>query len=243
LSLVPLPERGRRFVTTRTVRLGDAGIDGALRLDALARFLQDVAADDAAEVGLRAATWVVRRTTLVIEGRPSFGERIELTTFCGGLGSRWAERRTSVVGPTSRIEAASLWVHVDERTARPAPLPGLFIDAYAEAAGGRTVSSRLSLPGPPDGATGAAWPVRSTDFDVLGHVNNSVYWAVVEDDPVLRGTAELEYRSPIGPGDDVELVTSSVGPVRARWLLSVDGAHAAARVTSSPAASTTSPGL
>ncbi|HUP86036.1 MAG TPA: acyl-ACP thioesterase domain-containing protein [Acidimicrobiales bacterium] len=233
MTLVPLPDRGRRYVATRTVRLGDAGLDGLLRLDALARFLQDVAADDAAEVGLRAATWVVRRTTLVIEGRPSFGERMEVTTFCGGLGSRWAERRTSVVGPTSRIEAASVWVHVDEATGRPAPLPTRFVEAYAEAAGGRTVSSRLSLPEPPGDAARTPWPLRATDFDVLGHVNNSVYWAIVEDEPVLRGIAELEYRSPIGPGVDVALVAaSSSGDARERWLVSPEGTHAAARITS-----------
>jgi acyl-ACP thioesterase len=226
-ELAPLPERGRRFTATRTVRLGDAGLDGALRLDALARFLQDVAADDAAAVGLREASWVVRRTTLVLDGRPLVGERIELTTFCGGLGSRWAERRTSVVGPSSRIEASSVWVYVDEATARPSPLPPLFLDAYAEAAGGRTVSSRLTLPLPGEGGDRTAWPLRSTDFDVLGHVNNSVYWAIVEEDPPSHGVCELEYRLAIEPGADVHLVVDG----DLRWLVSGAGVHAAARTT------------
>lgn len=220
---------GRRYSATRTVRLGDAGLDGTLRLDALARFLQDVAADDAADVGLRSATWVVRKTTLEIDGRPRFGERIELTTFCGGLGSRWAERRTVVVGPTSRIESASVWVHLDEASGRPAPLPPLFLEAYTESAAGRTVSSRLTLPSPPADATRRPWPLRPTDFDVLGHVNNSVYWAVVEDDPPASGTAEIEYRAAIGPSTAVDLVESpSTGD---RWLVSDEGVHAAVRIT------------
>lgn len=231
----------RRFVATRTVRLGDVGLDGTLRLDALARFLQDVAADDAADVGLREATWVVRRTALDIAGRPRFGERIELTTSCGGLGSRWAERRTLVAGPTSSIDAASVWVHVDT-AGRPAALPPRFLDAYAEAAGGRTVSSRLTLPAPGSGADAPRpWPLRPTDFDVLGHVNNSVYWAMVEDDPLLDGIAELEYRTPIDPGTEVELVVDRER--RARWLVSGAGVHAAARTTSRPSASTMSPAL
>jgi acyl-ACP thioesterase len=230
---------GRRYTATRTVRLGDAGLDGTLRLDALARFLQDVAADDAAEVGLREATWVVRRTALEIAGRPRYGERIELTTFCGGLGSRWAERRTIVEGPASRIEAASVWVHVDGASGRPAALPALFVDAYAESAAGRTVSSRLTLPPPPADATRRAWPLRPTDFDVLGHVNNSVYWAMVEDEPLMEGTAELEYRAAIDPGTSVALVSSG----RERWLVSDAGVHAAARITSRPSASSTSPAL
>ena len=231
---------GRRYTTTRTIRLGDAGLDGTLRLDALARFLQDVAADDAADVGLRSATWVVRRTSIDIAGRPRYGERIELTTFCGGLGSRWAERRTVVVGPTSRIEAASVWVYVDEASGRPAALPPLFLEAYEEAAAGRTVSSRLTLPAPDERATERRpWPLRPTDFDVLGHVNNSVYWAMVEDEPLADGTAEMEYRSAIDPGTSVELVSSG----RDRWLVSDAGVHAAARTTSRPTASSTSPAL
>jgi acyl-ACP thioesterase len=226
--VIPAPERGRRFVASRTVRLGDAGLDGALRLDALARFLQDIAADDAHEVGLRAATWVVRRTTLELHGRPSYGERIELTTFCGGLGSRWAERRTSVVGPSSRIEASSLWVHLDER-GRPAALPGIFLDAYGEAAGGRTASSRLAHPSPPPDATRTPWPLRPTDFDVLGHVNNAVFWTIVEDDPPAAGTVTLEYRTPIEPGTDVDLVVAPDGATR--WLVSDAGVHASAVLT------------
>ena len=216
---------GRRFTRTRTVRLGDAGLDGTLRLDALARFLQDIAADDAHDVGLRAATWVVRRTSLELHGRPSYGERIELTTSCGGLGSRWAERRTVVVGPASRIEAASLWVHLD-RDGRPSPLPPLFLDAYTEAAAGRTVSSRLTHPAPPDDARREPWPLRPTDFDVLGHVNNAVAWTIVEDVAPAEGTVTVEYRTPIEPGTDVELVTSASGAER--WLVSAAGVHVSA---------------
>jgi acyl-ACP thioesterase len=243
----------REFTGTRTVRLGDAGLDGTLRLDALARFLQDIAADDAADVGLRDASWVVRRTVLTLQGRPRYGERISLTTYCGGLGSRWAERRTDVVGPSSRIEAASLWVYLDP-SGRPSPLPPLYLEAYAETAAGRTVSSRLTLPGPPEGAgPGEAWPLRATDFDVLGHVNNAVYWAVVEDEPIVEGRAELEYRVPIEPGTSARLVVSA--DRRSRWLVSDAGVHAAAvlsssrsnttepRITTSPASSSTSPAL
>ena len=219
----------RRYTASRTVRLGDVGIDGSLRLDALARFLQDIAADDAADVGLRDATWVVRRTSLTLEGRPQVGERIELTTFCGGLGSRWAERRTVIAGPSSRIEAASLWVHLDA-TGRPVAQPPLFLDAYSSAAG-RTVSSKLTLPLPSGDEQTAPWPLRSTDFDVLGHVNNSVSWCIVEDEPIASGVAELEYRLPIDPGTDLILVSATDGSTRSRWLVSDAGVHTAARLS------------
>jgi acyl-ACP thioesterase len=218
---------GRRFETSRRVRLADADPSGRLRLDALARFLQDIAADDAFDVGLRDATWVVRRTVLAIDGRPRYGDRIELTTYCGGIGSRFAERRTSVVGPSSRIEASSLWVHLDDR-GRPLPLPPRFVEAYAEAADGRTASSRLALPAPDDGAGRRPWPLRATDFDVLGHVNNAVYWSMIEDEPLAAGKALLEYRTPVEPGTELDLVRSEDGT--RRWLVSAGGVHAAVAV-------------
>src|SRR6478672_9106154 len=93
--LIPVPVRGRRFVGHRTVRLADASPAGRLRLDAVARHLQDVADDDARDAGLgQDGTWVVRRTVVEVHRAPVFREALELTTFCSGVGSRWAERRT-----------------------------------------------------------------------------------------------------------------------------------------------------
>jgi acyl-ACP thioesterase len=49
---------------------------------------------------------------------------------------------------------------------------------------------------------------RVTDHDVLGHVNNAIAMAAVEE--VLHGLAprrvEVEYREAISPGDDVTLM-------------------------------------
>src|SRR3954468_7706210 len=95
--LVPVPERGRTFTATRLARLGDVSPAGRLRLDALARYLQDVANDDAVDAGLEGAlAWVVRRIAVEVVDAPRFGDVVELTTFCSGYGSRFAERRTSV---------------------------------------------------------------------------------------------------------------------------------------------------
>ena len=46
------PGAGRRFVATRRVRLGDVLPSGDARLDAIARYLQDVAADDGHDAGI-----------------------------------------------------------------------------------------------------------------------------------------------------------------------------------------------
>jgi acyl-ACP thioesterase len=217
-ELVPVPTRGRRYSTTRRVRLGDADPSGRLRLDAVARYLQDVANDDAVDAGLEGAmAWVVRRIEMAWDGFPELGDDVTLTTFCGGFGSRWAERRTSLtVGGKSRVEAAALWVSLDPVTGRPKALSQQFHEMYAEAAAGRSVGSRLHHPAPPPDAARRPWPLRTTDYDGLGHVNNAIALVAVEDDLDVAGRhrVEVEYRSPIVPGEAVELVSSA----DSRWL-------------------------
>lgn len=239
-ELAPRPNAGRTFTATRLTRLGDAGPDGRLRLDALARWLQDVASDDARDAGVEGLTWVVRRTALLIDRRPRLGEMVELTTWAGGAGSRWAERRTSVTVAGRGIEAAALWVLVDLPSGRPRKVPPEFHEVYGEATGGRQVSSRLTLPAEPEpaGVQLRRWPLRHTDYDVLGHVNNAAYWSAVEDEVVRAGLglasvtmAELEYRTAIEPGDDIELTSQATEGGLLLWLRSRRGLHGVARLT------------
>jgi acyl-ACP thioesterase len=227
LEFIDLPARGRRFTARRRVRLADTTASGRLRLDAVARYLQDVANDDVDDAGVRGA-WVLRRVALRVQHLPRFGDDLDVVTFCSGTGSRWAERRTTLaVRGASAIESVAIWVCVDE-AGRPAPLGASFFDRYGEAAGGRTVSSRLHLSPPPDGAATRPWPLRATDFDVLGHVNNAVYWEAVEDELAQRApgrriaAAELEHRVAVEPGEGLELA-SLCNPDRLPVWLTCDG--------------------
>jgi len=226
---LPPPSHGRVYTGARRVRLGDASPGGRLRLDALARYLQDVSNDDTRDGGLDDDGWVVRRTALRAERIPVIGEELVLQTFCSGTGGRWAERRVRVRGDQGgAVEAVSLWVHVDMVTGRPVPLTARFFELYGEAAGGRTVRARLSHPEPPTGP-GRPWPLRATDFDVMSHMNNAVYWATVEEELRRRRDlraplgAEVEFRVAIEPGDEVEIVTQDgEGDVRL-WLVRQGG--------------------
>jgi acyl-ACP thioesterase len=236
-ELVPLPERGRLFVQRRRVRLGDVSVADRLRLDAAARYLQDVAADDVDDVDVELdGAWVTRRTALVVTRFPRYGERVELTTFCSGTGDRWAERRTVLaVDGASILDAVAIWVYVD-RDGRPARLGEWFFDHYGEAADGRRVSGRLHLPPPPTNAATRPWPLRSTDFDPLGHVNNAAYWNAVEDELARRVpgrapvTAQLEHRAAIEPDDRVELRSTLESDLLRVWLVVRDEPRSAAEI-------------
>jgi acyl-ACP thioesterase len=224
VTVSPAPG-GRVFAGRRRVRVGDTSPRGRLRFDALARHLQDVSNDDTRDVRLDDEGWVVRRVTVEVRRFPVLGEEVELRTFCSGTGRRWAERRVAVAGSEGgAVDAASLWVHVDTVSGRPALLSPHFFEVYGAAAGSRVVTARLHHPDPPVGSTSRPWPVRVVDFDVMGHVNNAAYWCAVEEELARRRDlraplrAELEFRTAIDPGDVVDVaVQDGEGDLRL-WL-------------------------
>jgi acyl-ACP thioesterase len=182
---------------------------GRVRLDAIARFLQDVAIDDVQETGwgMPEHLWFVRSIRIdVIE--PLVGpQEIALTTWCSGVAAIAAGRRWSLTGDAGgRIEVDSVWIHLDAEQ-RPARIEDFGV--YADAATGRHVSTKLTLPDPPQDALRIPWPLRAADVDLHGHVNNAVHWQAVEhvlptQEP-LR--AELDYRQPIDLDDELALAT------------------------------------
>jgi acyl-ACP thioesterase len=209
--------------------LADCAPSGRARLDAIARWLQDIAYADVEDAGLQdTSAWVVRRSRLSVERFPRFAEHLTVRTFCSGLGRMWAERRTTVApaGEPGRadVDAVSLWVHLDRVTGRPAPLTDAEIAVYGPAAE-RRVRARLHHPPPDDGASESAWRFRATECDLAGHVNNAAYWETLEEELLAlaapepeRIDAEIEFRSPSQPGEK-RILTS--GPMR--WIVDDDG--------------------
>lgn len=218
------PGGGRSYRARRRVRLGDVTPLRQVRLDAVARYLHDIAADDVRDAGIAGqAAWVVRRTTLEIVERPRYEEEIDLVTWCSGTGAAWAERRTIVsVGARVAIEGSSLWVCLDPGTLRPQPIDDRFFAVYGEGARSRAVSGRLRLPRqPPDEAEATSWALRRSDTDVLGHVNNAIAFAAIEQEvarmvpDALIDRVEVEYRQPVDDGHELRVVSER----------GVDGAH------------------
>ncbi len=215
------PGEGRRFSARRLVRLSDCGPNGSLRPDGLARYLQDVATDDWDDTGIESTdTWLVRRTSFqVVDGAswPRLGDEVVLTTWCSGSGAAWAERRTDVVldGHVA-IQTVALWVPVGV-SGRPVRVGSSFYDAYGEGAR-RRIPGRIDQSEPGPDAVRRPWPLRRTDLDVVGHVNNAALWSpLVDVDPEPVRFGSVSYHGPVEFGDEVTLVSD-----RDRWWLTVD---------------------
>jgi acyl-ACP thioesterase len=209
-ALVPPPADGRVFRHPVVAGLADAAPSGRVRLDAIARWLQDAALADVVDSGLDGGAWVLRRLRVCVARFPRFGDALEVATFCSGTGALVAERRSTVRdGAGAAVEALALWVHLDPDGVHPRPLPAGFEAVYGAAAAGRRVRARLRHPAaPPAGAPARPWRFRAADLDLAGHVNNAVYWQVVEEElvagePTGGVDVEIEYRAAADPGDAV----------------------------------------
>jgi acyl-ACP thioesterase len=225
-EFIPMPGEGRVVTITRTVGLGDVRPDARVRLDALARFLQDVSDTDAATAPLNDnGVWVMRRLALRIDRTPKLRADVTLRTWCSGVGARWAERRTDVaVGSTPAAHAAALWVYTDPERGAPKPLPPEFDSIWGVTAAGRKVRAKLRHPAPDGAGRTTPWPLRAVDIDVLDHVNNAAYWAPIEEELARRGAprvaaASLEFRAGLTLGEPVECTIAERPDGFACWLV------------------------
>ncbi len=225
---IPVPAEGRTYSTRRRIRLSDVDAKGRLRLDAVARFLQDIAIDDVHETGwgLPEHLWFVRSIRVDVV-QPFAGDtEVELTTWCSGVAAIAAGRRWSVKGDAGgSIEVDSVWIHLDDEQ-RPVRIEDFGV--YADAAASRHVSTKLGLPDPPDDAPRTPWPLRVSDVDLHGHINNAVHWQAVEDTLPVTGRlrAELDYRQPLDLDDELELAPFD----NCLAFVTGDGVKAVARV-------------
>jgi acyl-ACP thioesterase len=223
-EIVADPGTGRAYEQTMRPGIADADAAGRCRLDAIARWLQDVAYADLIDGGFEGrGAWIVRRTRIRVEAFPRFGEELTLRTFCSGIGRFSAERRTSIKGEGAAVEAVSLWVCFEPERGRPMRFPPDFIAAYEVSAAGRAANVRLRHPDPPADGEHSPWRFRATEMDPAGHINNSHYWVPLEEE-IADGPepdaidAEIEYRDPAMAGDAVVVREGS-----SMWIASGDG--------------------
>jgi acyl-ACP thioesterase len=236
--LEPAPD-ARVYRMQRRIRLADTSATGRLRLDAVARYAQDIATDDVADAGIDDGdhVWIVRRAAMEVRSPFSGDDRaVRVATWSGGLGARWATRRTSIAGDAGgHIETETLWAFVHAETLKLSRLPPAYHAVYGNEVRDAAVSGKLLLPRqpPPDAGT-VGWPLRVTDVDILGHVNNAVYWEAVESElaapDAFSGSAVVEYRQPIDLQNQVELRVQARAHDLLIWFVAGGAVAAAALV-------------
>ncbi len=247
--LSPARAEGLGFATSWPVRAGDVDPDTRLRLDGVARYLQDVAFENlqATEFARTDPIWVVRRTVIDVLRPVHFPDQLRLRRWCSGMSTRWTNMRVSIESEHGAlIETEGFWINISESTGMPTRIS----DKGLEYLGRMTSEHRLrwrawlTEPAPPESENDSPFPLRATDIDQYNHVNNATFWHAVEerlvDAPKLIAgphRAIIEYISPVLAREHVMVRTrfdngdgTGGTPVLKVWFV-VDGSvRAVARV-------------
>ncbi|MFD6393491.1 acyl-[acyl-carrier-protein] thioesterase [Nocardia sp. NPDC055029] len=227
------PDIEQAFAVSWPVRLGDTDGNDRLRLDAVARYLQDIGFDhlDAVADGDAHQAWIVRRTVIDVYEPIMFGDRVHLRRWADALSNRWCDMRIQLKGERGgHIEAAAFLIHIDPVAGRPARMSDAFMAPMLASTTEHRLRWRAALTELNGVAAEAvSFPLRVTDVDRLGHVNNAVYWEAVEealaaqpDHHELPYRAIVEHVGPVMMGDKVVLRTS-LQPGSLRLQVDVDG--------------------
>ncbi len=239
--LPPCADESRAFHEQWPVRLGDTDGNAQLRLDAVARYLQDVGYDhlQAVEEGDLHQGWIVRRTVIDMLAPIEFGDRVHLRRWPSALSNRWCNMRIQVRGENGGlIETEMFIIHVDLEAGRPARMSDRFMAPMLAATTEHRLRWRSALAERADGDTERwSFPLRVTDVDRYGHVNNAVHWEAIEE-ALARHPRTMPYRvilehaGPVLAGDEV-LIRTWQGESALQVQLEVDGsARTLARVES-----------
>jgi acyl-ACP thioesterase len=219
-TLMPVPDpHPDVFDMQWPLRVADTDRAGRLRFDAATRHIQDVGSDQLRELGFEEThpLWIVRRTMIDLIKPIEFQDMLRLRRWCSGTSNRWCEMRVRIDGRKGGLmESEAFWININRETQGPARISDDFIAGLQ-----RTTEvdrlrwkAYLKAGSREDAREIREYPVRVSDIDIFDHMNNSVYWSVVEDylhsHPVLlRGPLRvtIEHDLPVALGDKLEIIS------------------------------------
>lgn len=242
VDLLLAPPAAEGFHGAWPVRTGDVDRRNRLRLDGVARYLQDMAWDNLHDAKLTESDpfWIVRRTVIDVLRPVVKPDHVELQRWCSGLSTHWANMRTRITSERGGlIETEGFWINIGESTGRPARISDKGAAYLAETATEHRLrwKALLSEPPPQASATDADFPLRGTDIDQFNHLNNAAYWHAVEEQlldlPKLIARphrAVIEYLAPVLPREHVTVRSRRVGDTLELWFLVDEEVRTIARV-------------
>jgi len=213
--LSPRPDTGYVYETSWPVATGDVDDRLMLRLDGVARYIQEAGAENLVDSGEAEAHphWIVNRTVIDVIEPIELPSEVTLRRWCSALSSRWCTMRVELVGAEDgRIETEGFWIAVNAKTMTPLRVSDTLIEKFASTTTEHRLKWRKWLADPETVDVAVAFPLRRTDVDVFQHVTNTAYWHAVHEVMAMEPDvcvppyrAVVEYRKPIRYGEDVTI--------------------------------------
>jgi len=223
--LMPVPDPHEEvFERQWQLRAGDVDRLGRLRLDGVVRYMQDMGQDHLREKGYDDVhpLWIVRRSMVDMIGPIEFKDTLRLRRWCSGASNRWCEMRVRIEGRRGGlIESEAFWINFNRETQGPARIADDFMGALLCTTEVNRLRWKAYMKAGSREDADEIWefPIRVSDIDLFDHVNNSVYWKVVEEylgpypelqEAPLRVT--IEHDAPIAYGDRLEVLVHVYPP-------------------------------
>lgn len=223
--LMPVPDPHPDVFDSRwPLRPADVDRLGRLRMDAAVRHIMDIGQDQLREMGHNDThpLWIVRRTMVDMIEPIEFQDMLRLRRWCSGASNRWCEMRVRIDGRKGGlIETEAFWINFNRETQTPARIADDFMDSLLKTTDVNRLrwKSYLKAGSREDAEEIREFPVRVSDIDLFDHVNNSVYWKVVEEflapfpeltDAPLRVT--IEHDAAVAYGEKLEILSHVYPP-------------------------------
>ncbi|GLP77732.1 acyl-ACP thioesterase [Mycobacterium antarcticum] len=218
-TMMPVPDpHPDVFDIEWPLRVADVDREGRLKFDAATRHIQDIGSDQLREMGFEEThpLWIVRRTMIDLIEPITFKDMLRLRRWCSGTSNRWCDMRVRIEGRRGGLmESEAFWININRETQGPARISDDFIAGLQKTTSVNRLrwKAYLKAGGREDAADVREYPVRVSDIDIFDHMNNSVYWSVVEDylleHPALTAAplrATIEHDLPVALGDRLEIV-------------------------------------
>ena len=217
--LMPVPDPNPD-VFERQWPLRPADVDrlGRLRMEAALRHIQDIGQDQLREMGHNDThpLWIVRRAMVDMIAPIEFQDTLRLRRWCSGASTRWCEMRVRIDGRRGGlIETEAFWINFNRETQSPSLIADDFMDGLLKTTDVNRLRWKPYLKGGSreDADEIRGFPIRVSDIDLFDHVNNSVYWKVVEEflaphpelmEAPLRVT--IEHDAAVAYGEEMEIL-------------------------------------
>lgn len=216
----------------------------SLRLKPLLNYMQEAAALHSDRAGYAnpqllniGRAWVLHRMVIQIHRLPALGDELRVVTWHrGGRGVRSYRDFEIYAAGEKVVSAGSLWLFIDTVKKKILKVPGDVSEKYEmeeeEALAVDIDKWRPNFSFEP--ANAVSIPVRPSDYDPLGHVNNAVYFDYVEilmerllHRPEKKGMLFMQYSNEIQ--QEIEVLWGELKSKKGGFifrLVSTGGTHA-----------------
>jgi acyl-ACP thioesterase len=179
-----------KIETVREINFFDIDSDQTLRVDAMARFFQEMATLHSIRVGAgpevlfsRGVIWFLNRLEIQVVRYPLLGEKLKITTWSRGFRRHTGLREYCIESEKGLVaKGSSVWIFFDVHRKKimkvPADIESLY--QFEPEKGFEDELVNWKTCGKIEPEKEQTISLRYGDFDVNGHVNNTIYLGFIE---------------------------------------------------------------